>query len=229
MHGFTQDLRYALRGLRKNPGFMIVAVLTLALGIGANTAIFSVLNAVLLRPLPYRAPEQLAMLWTEIPTQALRQGRAAHGDVERWREQSKTFADMAVYDSVRLTLAGPSGAEQISVKRVSPNIFSLLGIQPAYGRAFSAQEAGERQRLALISHNFWQSRFGGSLDAIGATIVLDRLPSRVIGILPAGLQLDDAEVWEPHTLFPDWERLRSARGGGFWLVIGRLRPRVTFE
>ena len=96
MHGFTQDLRYALRGLRKNPSFTIVAVLTLALGIGANTAIFSVLNAVLLRPLPYHAPEQLAMLWTEIPTQALRQGRSAYGDVEEWRRQSQTFADMAV-------------------------------------------------------------------------------------------------------------------------------------
>ena len=96
MHGFSQDLRYALRGLRKNPSFTIVAVLTLALGIGANTAVFSVLNAVLLRPLPYHAPEQLAMLWTEIPTQALRQGRSAYGDVEEWRRQSQTFADMAV-------------------------------------------------------------------------------------------------------------------------------------
>ncbi|MEO5740795.1 MAG: ABC transporter permease, partial [Vicinamibacterales bacterium] len=228
MHG-AQDLRYALRGLRRNPGFTIVAVVTLALGIGANTAVFSVLNAVLLRPLPYRAPEQIAMLWTEIPTQALRQGRSAYGDVERWREQSKSFVDMAVYDSVRLTLAGAGGAEQITVKRVSPNIFALLGIQPSYGRAFSTQEADERQRLALISHNFWQTRFGGAHDAIGATIVLDRLPSRIVGILPAGLRLDDADVWEPHTLFPDWERLKSARGGGFWLVVARLRAGVTVE
>ena len=102
MHGFGQDLRYALRGLRKNPGFATVAVLTLALGIGANTAVFSVLNAVLLRPLPYHAPEQLAMLWAEIPTQALRQGRSAYGDVEQWRAQSKSFADMAVFDSASL-------------------------------------------------------------------------------------------------------------------------------
>ena len=102
MPGFAQDLRYALRALRKNPGFTAVAVLTLALGIGANTAVFSVLNAVILRPLPYQSPEQLAMLWTEIPTQALREGRSAYGDVEQWRAQSKSFADMAVSDPVRL-------------------------------------------------------------------------------------------------------------------------------
>ncbi len=229
MHGFTQDLRYALRGLRKNPSFTIVAVLTLALGIGANTAIFSVLNAVLLRPLPYDAPEQLAMLWTEIPTQALRQGRSAYGDVEEWRRQSQTFADMAVTDPVRPTLTTTTGSEQIRVSRVSSNYFSLLGVQPAYGRTFSEKEADERQRLALISHNFWQARFGGSGDAIGASLVIDGLPSRIIGILPAELQFDDTEVWEPHTLFPDWETLRRARGAGAWFVVARLRPDVTFQ
>ena len=229
MHGFGHDLRYALRGLRKNPSFTIVAVLTLALGIGANTAVFSVLNAVLLRPLPYHAPEQLAMLWSEIPTQGLREGRSNYGDVEQWRAESKTFADMAVFDSVRLTLTGASGSEQISVNRVSPNIFALLGVQPSHGRTFSKVEADERQRVALISHRFWQTRFGGSLDAIGATLVLDRFPSRIIGILPAELQFDNDDVWEPHTLFPDWERLRVARGAGFWSVVARLRPGVTFE
>jgi putative ABC transport system permease protein len=229
MHGFTQDLRYALRGLRKNPSFTIVAVLTLALGIGANTAIFSVLNAVLLRPLPYHAPEQLAMLWTEIPTQALRQGRSAYGDVEEWRRQSQTFADMAVTDPVRPTLTTLTGSEQIRVSRISSNYFSLLGVRPAYGRTFSEKEAGERQRLALISHNFWQARFGGSGDAIGASLVIDGLPSRIIGVLPAELQFDDTEVWEPHTLFPDWETLRRARGAGSWFVVARLRPGVTFQ
>src|SRR5688572_12089663 len=203
MHGFTQDLRYALRGLRKNPSFTIVAVLTLALGIGANTAIFSVLNAVLLRPLPYRAPEQLAMLWTEIPTQALRQGRSAYGDVEEWRRQSHTFADMAVMDPVRPTLRTESGSEQVRVSRVSSNYFSLLGVEPVYGRTFSEKEADERQRLALISHNFWQARFGGSLDAIGASLVIDGLPSRIIGVLPDVHGFDDTQVWEPHTLFSD--------------------------
>ncbi len=229
MPGFGQDLRYALRGLRKQRSFTTIAVLTLALGIGANTAIFSVLNAVLLRPLPYHAPEQLAMLFSEIPTQGLREGRSAYGDVERWQQESQTFADMAVIDPVRPTLITATGAEQVRVARISPNYFSVLGVQPAYGRTFSVEEADERQRLALISHDFWQARFGGSPTALGTSLVIDRLPSRIIGILPADFQLDDTEVWEPHTLFPDWESLRIARGNGSWFVIARRRPNVTFE
>ena len=229
MHGLAQDLRYALRGLRKNPSFTIIAVLTLSLGIGANTAVFSVLNAVILRPLPYDAPEQLAMLWAEIPTQGLREGRSSYADVEEWRTESRAFADMAVFDSVRVTLTGSSGSEQIGVNRVSPNIFALLGVQPSHGRSFSSVEADERQRVALISHRFWQTRFSGSLEAIGATLVLDRVPSRIIGILPPEMQFSDDDVWEPHTLYPNWEQLRVARGAGFWSVIARLRPGVTLE
>src|SRR5687768_1485521 len=228
MRGFSQDLRYALRGLRKNLSFTAIATLTLALGIGANTAVFTVLNTVLLRPLPYEAPEQLAVLFSEIPSQGLREGRSAYGDVELWRAQSQSFTDMAITDGVRLTLTSASGSEQISAMRVSPNYFRLVGIHPSHGRAFTAQEAAERQRVAIISHSFWQTRFGGSLDAIGATLVLDRRPSQIIGILPPSV-LGDNDVWEPHTLYPDWETLRVARGGGFWNVVARLRPGVTFE
>jgi predicted permease len=228
MRGLSQDFRYALRGLTKNPSFTIVAVLTLALGIGANTAVFSVLNAVLLRPLPFEAPEQLAMLWSEVPTQGVREGRAAYGDAAEWRALSKSFADMAFSEPVRLTLTSEAGAEQITVNRVTPNYFSLLGVQPSHGRVFTAAEADERQRVALISHTFWQTRFGGSLDAIGATIILDKRPSRIIGIMPAEFGRDDT-MWEPHTMFPNWDQLRQARGVGPWFVMGRLRPGVTFE
>ncbi len=174
----AQDIRYAVRTLRKSPGFTMTSVAVLALAIGANTAMFSVLNAVLLRPLPYRSPEQLAMLWTEIPSQSLREGRSAYLNVEQWRSQSESFADMAVFDPVSVTLTSAGEAEQISVARISPNVFPLLGVQPLHGRTFSAEEAEQRQRLALISHRFWQARFGGSRDAIGASIELDGLPSR---------------------------------------------------
>ena len=204
----ARDLRYALRTLRKSPAFTTAAAATLALAIGANTAMFSVLNAVLLRPLPYRSPEQLAMLWTEDPTQNLREGRSALWDVEQWRSQSQSFADMATFDSVSTTLTGAEGAEQIVGASISPNLLSLLGVQPVRGRSFSTEEAEQRQRLVLISHRFWQARFGGSHDALGATLVLNGLPSQIIGILPADFQIArlDADVWEPHTT------RRSVRG-----------------
>ena len=220
-----RDLRYALRTLRKSPAFTTTAAATLALAIGANTTMFSVLNAVLLRPLPYRAPEQLAMLWTEDPTQNLHEGRSALWDVEQWLTQSRSFADMATFDSVTTTLTAAEGAEQIVGASTSPNLLSLLGVQPVRGRNFSTEETEEQKRLVLISHRFWQARFGGSNDAIGSTLVLNGLPSQIIGILPADFQIAklDADVWEPHTT------RRSVRGGQTWFVVGRLRPAVTFD
>src|SRR5439155_21367779 len=195
------------------------------------TAMFSLLNAVLLRPLPYRSPEQLAMLWAENPSQNLREGRSAYGSVDQWRSQSESFADIAVFDPASVTLTSSAGAEQISVAWISPNFFSLLGVQPIQGRSFSAREGEERQRFAMISHRFWQTRFGGSSDGIGASIELDGLPSRIIGVLPADFQLGllNADVWEPHTLSPDWDRRRTRQGIGSWFVVGRLRANVTFD
>jgi putative ABC transport system permease protein len=226
-----QDIRYAVRTLRKSPGFTITSVVTLALAIGANTAMFSVVNAVLLRPLPYRSPQQLAMLWTEIPNQRVREGRSAYLNIEQWRSQSKTFADMAFFDPLSATLTSAAEAEHISVCRTSPNLFPLLGVPPLLGRTFSVREAAERQRLALISYRFWQTHFGGSHEAIGASIEIDGQSSRIIGILPASFAVGDinADVWEPHTMFPDWEVRRGIHGADSWFVIGRLRPNVTFE
>jgi putative ABC transport system permease protein len=219
-----RDVRQALRTLRKSPAFTMAAAATLALAIGASTAMFSVLNAVLLRPLPFRSPEHLAMLWTEDPTQDLREGRSALWDVEQWRGRSQSFADMATFDSVSTTLSGADGAEQIVGASISPNLLSLLGVQPVRGRNFSTEEAGQRQRLVLISHRFWQARFGGSDDAIGATIVLDGRPAQIIGILPADFQVArfGADVWQPHETRP------GVRGPDTWFVVGRLRRGVTF-
>jgi TonB family protein len=163
----ARDLRYAARTLRKSPGFTLTAVAVLALAIGANTAMFSVLNAVLLRPLPYQSPEQLAMLWTQDLTQNLREGRSALWDVEQWRSQTQSFADMATFDSVGRTLTAAEGAEQIPAVSISPNLLPLLGVQPAHGRGFSIQEAEQSQRLVLISHRLWQARFEGSRDTLG--------------------------------------------------------------
>ena len=221
----SRDLRYAGRTLRKNPTFTLTATVTLALAIGANTVMFSVLNAVLLRPLPYHSPERLAMLWTEDPTQNLREGRSALWDVEQWQAQTQTFADIATFDTVATLLTSTDGVEQIIGASASANLFPLLGIRPVLGRSFSAAEADQGQRLVMISHRFWQTRFGGSRDALGATLVLNGLPSQIVGVLPADLPIAkvDADVWEAHTTH------RTVRGGQTWFVIARLRLGATFD
>jgi predicted permease len=221
----SRDLRYASRTLRKSPTFATTAVATLALAICANTAMFSVLNAVLFRPLPYRSPEQLAMLWTEDPKQNLREGRSALWDVEQWRGRSQTVADMATFDSVSTVLTGPDGVEQIVGASISPNLLPLLGVQPVLGRSFSTGEAEQEQRLVLISHRFWHTRFGGSEDALGGTLVLNGVPSQIVGILPADFHIGtfDADVWQPHATH------RAVRGPQTWFVVARLRPGVTFD
>jgi predicted permease len=221
--GLRNDVRFALRTLRKSPAFTAAAAATLALAIAANTAMFSVLDAVLLRPLPFRSPEQLAMVWTEDPTQNVREGRAALWDVEQWQRESQSFADMATFDSVGTLLTGTDGVEPIVGASISPNLLSLLGVQPALGRSFSTEEA--EQRLVLISHRFWQARFGGSPDALGATLVLNGAPSQIIGILPADFQIAsfNADVWGSHPA------RRSMRGPQTWFVVARRRPAVTFD
>jgi hypothetical protein len=227
----SSDVRYALRSLRKNAAFTITSVAVLALAIGVNTAMFSVLNAVLFRPLPYPSPEQLAMLWSEVPTQGVREGRSAYVSVEEWRRRTRSFAGLAVFDPGSVTMMTASGAEQVSVARVSPNMFPLLGIQPSLGRIFSDREAEGREPLALITHRFWQTRFGGSPGVIGASLELDGHTSQIIGVLPAGFQLADlaADVWEPHTMFADWESRRGVNGPESWFALGRLRQNVSIR
>src|SRR5262245_10013457 len=220
----AQDLRYAVRTLRKSPGFTTTAVAVLALVIGANTTMFSVLNAVLLRPLPYQSPEQLAMLWTEDPTQNLREARSALWNVEQWRSQSRSFADMAVFDAMSTTVTGSEGAEQIIGASMSPNMLSLLGVKPVEGRSFSNEEIEQQQqRQVLISHRFWQTRFGGSREAIGATLVLNSAPSQIIGVLPADFRIGrlNADVWTPRAMSEGGRPRPTVPGPETWSVIAR--------
>ena len=220
----SRDFRYALRTLRKSPTFTTTAAATLALAIATNTVMFSVLDAVLLRPLPYQSPEQLAMLWTEDAAQNLREGRSALWDVDQWRNQSRSFGEIATFDTVGTTLTGADGAEQIVGASISANLLPLLGVQPVLGRSFSSEEAEQQQRLVLVSHRFWHARLGGRHDALGATLVVNGVPSQIVGILPADFQVArlDADVWQPHTTH------HSVRGGQTWFVVARLRPGVTF-
>src|SRR5262245_40570245 len=220
----ARDARYALRALRRTRAFTIAAAATLALVIGANTTMFSVLNAVLLRPLPYQSPEQLAMLWTEDPTQNLREARSALWNVEQWRSQSRSFADMAVFDAMSTTVTGREGAEQIIGASMSPNMLSLLGVKPVEGRSFSNEEIEQQQqRQVLISHRFWQTRFGGSREAIGATLVLNSAPSQIIGVLPADFRIGrlNADVWTPRAMSEGGRPRPTVPGPETWSVIAR--------
>ena len=228
-----QDLRYAARTLGRSRAFAATAVTTLALAIGSNTAMFSVFNSVLLRPMPYQSPEQLALLWTEDPTRNLREGRSTLWSVEQWRSQAESFTDMAVFDSVGRTLTGAEGAEQLRAVAASPNLLSVLGVEPALGRMFSAAEAEQRERLVLITHRFWQTRFGGAKDAVGATVMLDGEPFQIIGVLPPRFRVGAfgaaADVWEPVSLSKAWANRQGVQGPATWNVMGRLRPGVTVD
>lgn len=220
----AQDLRYAWRTLRKAPGFTLTAVAVLALTIGGNSAMFSILNAVLLRPLSFQSPDQLAMCWTEDPSQNFREGRSALWDVEQWRRHAQSFEGIATYDAMSTFLTGAEGVEQVVGAAISANLLPLLGVKPIMGRIFSAEEAAQRQPLVLISHRFWQSRFGGLPKALGSTLVLNGTSYEIIGILPASFKIArlDADIWESHA------GAQPVRGRENWFVLGRLRPGVTF-
>ena len=220
----SRDARYAMRTLRRNPAFSATAAATLALAIGASTAMFSVLDAVLLRPLPYASPDRLAMLWTEDPAQNLREGRSSLQDVEQWRRQSQTFEGMATFDGVGTLLTGADGVEQIDGASMSANLLEVLGVRPVLGRGFSPDAVEQGQRLVMISHRFWQARFGGSPDALGATLVVNGAPAQIAGVLPSEFLIGrlDADVWQAHTT------PRGVRGGQTWFAVARLRPGTSF-
>jgi putative ABC transport system permease protein len=220
------DLKFALRSLLKNPGFTVLAVLLMALGIGANTAVFSVVNTVLLKPLAYHEPDRivsLSSLWLK---------KGAHGQVSApdfhdWHDQSSAFAAMAYYANDETAVTVGSSAEYGSVATVTPDFFRVFGVEPIAGRMFTAEEQKPGSAPAVvISHSFWQSHFGGNARALGQTVrMLDKTFS-VVGVLPAGFHFPDkTDLWFPASTFSETEE-RSAHN---YLVVGRLKPDVTLE
>jgi len=230
MESFIQDLRFGARMLVKAPNFTLIAVLTLALGIGANITIFSVVNAVLLRPLPYPEAERLVFLWSEAPAQNIRERASAYANVADWREQNQSFADLAVFDPTVVTLTGGTESEGVMSVRASANLFSLLGVAPLLGRTFTADEEQQKAPVVVLSYGLWQRRFGASPNVLGQTLEIDGVSSQVIGVMPEhfGFPKEDTPLWEPHTLFADWEARKAQRGAGAWQVVGRLKANVSF-
>jgi putative ABC transport system permease protein len=219
------DLRYALRGLRRAPGFALAAVLTLALGIGANSAIFSVVNSVLLRPLPYAAPEQLVMVWGRYPEF----GRTSTSipDFRDWREQTGSFAAMAARREGLAVLMGSGEPEQLTADRVTANFFQTLGVRPRLGRGFLPEEelgGGGEDQVVVLSDGFWRRRFGADAGVVGRTITLSGRPYTVVGIAPADFRFARAvDLWAPLQV-DDPEAQRRSES---LTVFGRLKPGVT--
>jgi predicted permease len=230
---FSRDLRHALRLFWQRPGFSAVVVLTLALGIGANTAIFSVLNAVLLRPLPYRDPGRLAMLWCADPAHGLLEGRVSLLNFADWKARSHSFQDVTVFVGKTFLLGRNDGPpERLRSARVPANFFPLLGVEPLLGRVFSAQEEKRGESVVVLSYALWQRRFAGSPQVLGTDLIMDKRKSRIIGVMPQSFQFPfpDTQVWEALTAHPYWTRNRSApRADGLWYVLGRLRPAIAWS
>src|ERR1700678_1302136 len=227
MRTLIQDLRYGLRTLRKNPGFTAIAVLTLALGIGANTAIFSVVNGVLLRPLPFRHPSRLVLIAEKSPFPVISTSRENYLD---WRDQRHSFESMEATRGSSITLTGAGEPERLNVRMATAGLFSMLGINAQIGRTFLSEEdrAGGAP-VALLSYGLWQRRFGGSADIIGKTVNLDLQPYTVVGILPSGFQiLQPADVFLP---FMPWAKtLPDDRNWHPGIIpLARLKPGVSKE
>jgi predicted permease len=232
MESFWQDLRYGIRMLVKNPGFVSVAVLTLALGIGANTAIFTVVNGVMLRPLPYEEPERLVMLWEINPRRNIEQQRVTPPNLAEWREQSRIFEKIAHWSgNGEFNLVTSDGVEKVWCAYVSSSLFSTLGVRPQLGRAFLPEEdQREGNRVAIIGYEYWQRRYAGDPNVIGRTLTVDTYGRRdytIVGVMPLGFRFPDrTEIWLP----VGWDGIPRDRRGGHWLsVIARLKDGATLE
>jgi putative ABC transport system permease protein len=224
MDTLLQDVRYALRSLRRTPGFAMVAILTLALGIGASTAIFTVVNAVLLRPLPFDHPERLVMLW-ERPPSGEPHNVASPANFTAWKAQARSVTGLAATYQMKMNLTGGGEPEELRTGVATDNFFRTLGVKAARGRVFTPGEsAGEGGAVVVLSHGLWVRRFGADPSVIGRTLLLNDQPLQVVGVLPASFSYLDAraDIWAP-TEFPAESR------GRFLTVVGRLAPGATVE
>jgi predicted permease len=228
METVYQDVRYGWRMLRKNPGFALVIVLMLALGIGANTAVFTVLSAALLRPLPFEKPEELVKVWETRTSGAFQQMEASYPDFVDMRN-SQVFAQFAGYSRTMMTLSLPSGAVQVTVGLASTGFFEMLGVRPVLGRTFAPSEETEQKTASvLLSYGGWQRRFGGDPAIVGKTLTLDGGPSTVVGVLPKNFQFgptNSADFWQSLQI-SGWRLRRNAH----WLYpIGRLKEGTSLQ
>jgi putative ABC transport system permease protein len=232
MNTLWQNLRYGSRLLAKSPGFTLVTVLTLALGIGANTAIFSVVYSALLRPLPYYQPERLITMGEgrlQSKDNEAQSQNSSNPDFLDWQKTAKSFQSLTAYSFDAFTLAGNGEPKSVFATQVKANFFSTLGVRPLLGRAFfDGEDVPDGPHVAMLTYGYWRSDFGADPGVIGRTIQLDGKPATIVGVLPRDFQFSPATnpLWVPLHPGPDPERRRSLR----WLnVVGRLAPGVSMK
>jgi putative ABC transport system permease protein len=228
MGTILQDLKYALRSLRRQPGLVIAALLTLAVGIGANTAMFSLVDGILLRPFPYPEPDRLVFIWDSNPERGWDIFSVSPPNFLDYREQNTTLESVTSYYGTTVTLTGVDEPERLRGAMVGPDFFQTFGIQPQIGRAFTPEdnESGNNQ-VVVLAATLWQRRFGGDPDVLGRTITLSGMPVTVVGVFTGPTDAPEyAELWMPEDFSPD---NLGSRGAHYFAVVGRVRPGVALE
>ena len=236
METFLQDVRYGARVLAKHKGFTAVAVLTLALGIGANTAIFSAVNDLLLRPLPYSDAERVVMLW-EVSPEGRHMNTTSRANFREWRAQGSSFESMAAFSDQRVALTGGGEPEEVALQLATPDLFKVLGVEPLLGRVLVEDDIRRDSAGVVLSHPFWKRRFGGDPNVIGKQITLSGQPFNVVGVMPPGFQWHikqrsgtgkPAEVWMVLAM-PQAGASSASERGRFLSVVARLKRGVSVE
>jgi putative ABC transport system permease protein len=232
----ARDLRFSLRMMVKNPGFTSVTIITLMLGIGACTAVFSVVHAVMLKPLPYSDQDRLCVLWKSAPKKGLERDWTSYPAFKDWKEQNHAFEDMTLFlrpEGAKVTLHNGDQREQIQAAVVSANFFTVMGIAPVIGRAFLPED-GNGKDLAVLSYGFWQNRFGGSPDVLGKSLSFNddsnNRTAKIIGVMPESCKFPDKEarIWLLTTADSRWEKgFKIFRVADAFSAVGRLKPHVS--
>ena len=224
MSQIIQDVRYALRILARNPAFTFVAVFTLALGIGANTAIFSLVNSVLLRPLPYHDADRLVLVLQASPKLGLSSWGVSHADFAAYREQNRSFESLALVGGSGANLTGNGEPERLSSANVTADFFKVLGMNPILGRTFQeGEDTPGKNAVCVLSYRLWQRRFGGDPNVVGRTLSLNNTPTEIVGVMPAEFKFPrlDTDLWTPLA----FNAQRTAPY--FFSIVGRLKPGLT--